>query len=1580
MVLSAVTNAATFIEGIASIVGSTIIAIFKLIILLIFFSIQIILALIIVTAFIYIQNNYVQIINNIIYSTNPLETSIFEVTIAAYNIFAITMNILIALGNILIQVYDFLLPLVEAIIGILIQALIQFLQYITGTSSIACWISDLLYMFTGISLAVEIGLRAMLYAITVQFEIDQTAFLGPKEQIQYIEQDIDFQGFKKHSRANMNFDDQTTMKILKFGRRLSQYSGIDVSDIMDALLIKAPGTPRNQPVFDNTNFYGIHPDEDLYAVYESDIKPTFSRAPCCEPVGSEHTCLIGEIDETLTQQCPPDSIMLNIVTPAIQVIIVDLFIILAALAPILVVLIEAVIVELLVLIPAILDAIAKVVYILTKSGAVQQFFALIFHALFGIVRLVKAFCPLIALILYTICSITRFFTNLFIADIVGDFIPWNPPTNCHTQYVTSDAPFLSRTLAKTDTHVAKTTPRLYSDSVLVPNSAVKQMKTRNYHKEVLFNDIMIKNPARGSEKQYLDLTRHSRNAIDDITRTEYLLSPTKHHMHERTIVTKNFTDTIRDPVHYSAIKRQKRHNIVQRDMGTYVATFTGCSTINHCQRERHRNLLELKHNLAASVSSRHNHIKLPFFLVMSGAAHIAFNTDFNFELVGQNTRANTKSVRTFFTQYHIFDNHPIHLLSMPTSRVHAFALAINNNTPPDDLPFDIDIAKDVEGNVENITMVMNTPYYSDNVDLVCDITVTAPPKWCMADFICNDLNGVIQIIGNLFKDIGGDSQTADACQCYDKAGTGCQGIQLETIYQNCDGFQEMCQGILSSNIEYDHTSPSFNQTACLLDTCANACGLCDGLFCNADPNYGFNCSICVSDVPCMSSNGVNAQNVLGSEHNTNGTRPSNSSCSATDESYDTQPGDPCYTCLGDTIVPFSTNQGCTTCGGAQQSVGDVSSQPVRCKSIFNMCKCTNSNTKVGAGTQTVVPCDPDSDPNCTDVSPGDTGCTSSIDGDGAESVCSTTTTPVTIESFVNCEAKAIVNFYSEQVIIRNDTTILLRTLLSDLPSILEVLMKAGDAIFLSGVFFIDNIINGTAQYMHALKNTQYLSTSIKDSIKYFKEQSAAYKEYESVFGKRDAIFKNISLSDFSTEPGKYGTYKNLLKTPDCYGGSDTESTTYRACPYYPCCSSSPVGSNLCYPPLNGVRPFNVVNYTQELIDEFYCNLEKLNSLREDQVSSNVEEAQKVVRKEGSPWPTQILGNKKYKIILNMLQKRNFTNLFNIEDKLMPQTYFRSLDVLRETIDPLGQSQILSEGDDSFAGFYDSHLRKEDRSFMAHKSMGNNIKKIILNTINIFEDYAPVFGMDRTEKYYGRRMFERTCTGGDCGSFVGADGEIKQQPQNDEPKGICKKARDCPCTNINGECYPSKTDPYCCCQDDLSDPYQCCKGMILCIPTIPENWRFPIINAGDLAWTAVLTDPETCAYVDTWYKYILFLIRAVTNWVVKGYLERLAVFDSPTTNIDNAHEGLTNIFLNGPKNAVARFQYFFLKWLMFPDGVWPSFSFICAILNIGQFLLFLFALFIFALIWFAFSDVRERIFDFVVNTQQQIEMSVIASRG
>jgi hypothetical protein len=50
------------------------------------------------------------------------------------------------------------------------------------------------------------------------------------------------------------------------------------------------------------------------------------------------------------------------------------------------------------------------------------------------------------------------------------------------------------------------------------------------------------------------------------------------------------------------------------------------------------------------------------------------------------------------------------------------------------------------------------------------------------------------------------------------------------------------------------------------------------------------------------------------------------------------------------------------------------------------------------------------------------------------------------------------------------------------------------------------------------------------------------------------------------------------------------------------------------------------------------------------------------------------------------------------------------------------------------------------------------------------------------------------------------------------------------------------------------------------------------------------------------------------------------------------------------------------------------------LNIGQFLLFLFALFIFALIWFAFSDVRERIFDFVVNTQQQIEMSVIASRG
>lgn len=1585
MVVSAVTNAATFIEGIASIVGSIVIATFKLLILLLFLSIQIILALFVIIFFIYIQNNYATIINNIVYSTNPIETSVFEIIVAAYNIFAITINILIPLVNIFIQVYDFLLPLVEAIIGIIIQAIILFFEYITGTDSLACWISDLIYLVTGISLAIEIGIRATLYAITIQFEIDQTVFIGPKEQISYIEQDVDFQGFRKangnNKRPNMNFDDYVTSKVLKFGRRISEYSGKDVSEIMNALLLKVPGTPRNQPVFDNTNIHNIHPDEDKYAVYASDIKPTFSRMPCCEPVGSSDTCLIGEVDESLSQQCPPDSILLNIITPAIQVIIVDAFIILAALAPILVVLVESVIIELIVLIPALIVSLARIAQILVKSGAVQQFFSLIFHALFGFVDLVKAACPLIAAILWVICAITRFLATTVIGNIATDFVLWNPPVSCSTQFVPSDAPFLSRAV-KNSHHVqqGKYTPVLYSDTVLVPQNAIKNIKSTSYNREVLFNDILIKNPARGAEKQYLDLTRYSRSALDDVTKSDYELIPDKRRLHEHTIVTRNFTNIIRDPVSLTSSKRNRKSHPVQRNMGIGITVYPGYSTLNQLQLDRYRHMLERKYNLANAVSARTNHIKLPHFLVMAGAAHTAFNTDFLFELVGQNTSSITRSVRTFFTQYHIRDNHPIHLMSLPTSPIHAMGLVLES-TPPtaatteEDLPFDLVTQVDSQGNVQGVTVTIDTPTYSNAVELVCEVSLSVPPKWTAIPGLwafATIYEGIVAL-GNLFKDIGGDSETSDACQCYNRADTGCS-INLQVVYQSCSNYQEMCQQILLDSAGvYDINSPNFNQAECTKDICAASCGLCDGLVCSADPNSGFECSLCVSDIPCNAV--TDTKMVLGSEKSPNGTNPLD--CSASASSYTNQPGDPCYTCLGDTIVPYSTNQGCTTCGGAQQSFGDPSSQAARCKSIFNMCKCTSSDSKVNGGSKVNVPCDPGpDDPDCQDISPGNTNCTSSIDGEGASGTCSTTVKTVTVDSFVDCEAKNMARYYTQQVILLNDTLTLLRTLVLDIPNITVVIIKAGDAIFQSGAFFISNIEDGTATYIHALKNTQYLSNSIKDSVEYFKKNSEAYREYEEVFGERDQIFKTVSLSDFSTDPGKYGTYKNLLKTGDCYGGTDTESSTYRSCPYYPCCSSSPVGSNLCYPPLIGVRPFEVVNYTQELIDEFYCNLEKLNSLREDQVSSNVDEAQRMVRKEDSPWPKEIIGNKKFNVILNMVKKRNFTKIFDIESSAVQQTYFRSLDVLRDTIDPFGKSERFSEGDDSFNGFYSSILRKEDRSFMSHVSIGRSIKKIVMRAIDTFEQYGTVVGMERVERYYGRHMFERECNGPQCGSFVGDDGTVQQHPSNDEPKGPCTRARDCPCVTVDGECYPSRTDPYCCCTDAFSDPYECCKGMILCIPTIPEDWRLPIINSGDLSWMAVLTAPDTCAYVDTWYEYLLFLIRAVTNWPVKKYLERTAQIDAYNSNIDTANIGLTTIFENGPKNAVARFQYFLFGWLMFPDGVWPPFSFICAILNVGQFLLFVFILFLIALVWFAFSDVRERIFDFVINIQQQLEMSII----
>lgn len=1585
MLVSNVTNIATFIEGIASIVGSIVISIFKLIVLLVLFSIYIILALLVVAFFVYIQNNYSQIITNVIYSNDPIETSIFEVLIAAYNIFAIVANILIALANVFIQVYDFLLPLIEAVIGILIQAIISFFTYITGTDSLACWISDLIYAITGVSLAIEIGIRALLYAIMIQFEIDQTTFVGPLEQIKYIEEAVDFQGFRKTSgkRPNFNFDDYTTMKVLKFGRRLTEFSGHDVSYIMDALLLKTPGTPRNQPVFDNTNIHNIHPDEDKYAVYTSDIKPTFSRMPCCEPVGSSDTCLIDEIDDTVSQQCPPDSIMLNIILPAIQVIIVDVFIILAALAPILVILVESVIIELIVLIPAILVTLARIAEILVKSGAIQQLIAIIFHALFGVVDLVKAACPLIASILWLLCAISKFFVGSFIHQFIDDFKTWDPPVTCSTQFVPSDAPFLSRAVKNSNYyHVSKNTPILYSDTVLVPHNTIKQLKPTRYHTNVMFNDILINNPARGAEKQYLELTRFSRSALDDITKREYNIIPHKDHFHEHTIISQNINDTIRNPVSSTYVSKKQLKNKFQRNLGTGITVYPGYSTLLELQRDRYRHLLERKYNLANAVSARTNHIKLPHFLVMAGAAHISFNTDFLFELVGQNTSSITRSVRTFFTQYHIFDNHPIHLVSMPTSPLHAMVLAtetvpLNDSTTPDDLPFNAVIQRDPQGNIIGITVSMKQPAYTNAVDLTCETNLIPQggPLTKLLTIIDPALSLTLQEALNAVVNTIGSNENSDACQCYTKADNkygqnDVCSVNILNLIESCHNYQAMCQAFLDNNPVFDRTSPSFDQTSCQLSTCALSCGLCDALVCSADPNSGFDCSLCLTDTPCVNSSPTGNENVLGSEVSPDGTRPVN--CTASDDSYTSQPGDPCYTCLGDTIVPYSTNQGCTTCGGAQQSAGDPSSQPARCKSIFNMCSCTSSDTVVNPGNQVPVPCDPSvSGSSCQDISQGNIDCESLIDGPGSSSTCNTTVQTVTFESFVDCEAKSIARYYTQQVILLNDTLISLGTVLVDLPQILTVLAKSGDAIFQSAAFFLQNIKNGTATYITALKTAGYLSTTIKDSIDYFKKNSEAYKEYEKTFGERDQLLKTVPLAEFSTEAGKYGTYKNLLKTGDCYNGLDTESTTFRSCPYYPCCSSSPIGSNLCYPPLTGIQPFNVVNYTQELIDDFYCNLEKLNSLREDQVSSNVDEAQKMVRKDDSPWPKDVLGNKRFEIVLNMLKKRNFTSLFDIQSSHTQQTYFKSLSILRNTLDPFGKSQKLPEGDDSFSGFYNGILRKEDRSLFSYNTLGQSFRKIILRTIDTFESYGDMLGMQRPDKH----DFERQCIDENCGSFVGDDGEIHQNPTNDQPKGPCTKARDCPCIFVDGECYPSKTDPYCCCKDDLSDPYECCKGMLLCIPPIPSTWRLPIIGADDLAWMVVLTDPQTCAYVSTWYEYLLFLIRAVTNWPVKIYLQRIAQ-EAYTNNIDTVNIGFTQIFENGPKHAVAKFQYFPFGWLMFPDGIWPSFSFICAILNLGQFLLFLFVIFLLVLLWVAFNNVIRQVIDFTINTQQQVEMTVI----
>lgn len=1555
-------DAALAVEGTTAVIGGLATSIFNVIALLIAFIFPILIGLVILVPLLIVEEEYPAVIADLTDPTNAIENTFAAILLYGYDTVALIVDAVKAVINAGLYLWDLIVPVLYWLGGLLWAVFEKFVQVFYGSTDLQCIMAESAWMFESVLDTVLIGIRNVGYSVKRTFVFDRQLISNISNTASSVR--------RHHGKSGKRFS--------SLGYDIDNDKFVISQETQDKLQFKGPGALGGPVVFDVVNT-----DQTQAEQIEEP-----NDAPCCQPLGSDAPC--NSPDTTTDPTCPSDSVMINYVTPIIDIVINMFFQFISFVIPFIVLFFQTLIHQLITLIPALLDSLQQIVSMLVSSGIVPLMIQFLHGLIVTSTGVLRILCILVQQFASVIASIAKFLISIIdsvVLNIYRSFTTWSIPYTCNILFqdeITAIEQFLATMSPFGKRHV-KMGKRIasFSEGVVLPNYA------------------------RGSERFYEMMAAVSRNSISDLTKSEAIA-----------LGYNVSTSSIRDPMSPLQHKRTKQHhNQVERDMGI---AYPGYDNFNHYLMERHKLMHRIDYAFLKSTTLHLSPVVHWLVLATTGAHGIVYNSDFMFTLVSrrpaffqEQTKA-TVSHLAFHSGLIDFDSQiggpSTYDGSFDIRKHHKKGSAREQIIPvePTDffdvISYQCDSDSFDDGHIWTTDNTTNVSYEGGSKLNDCIVnsvdTADCTPEDqcdCFGIWTYNDPFAISPGPNCSCKtnaDCGGPLFNACAEQCLGD-GNG-QAAPQNTF--SCQYYSHVCLSILAYSQVYNRSSPDFNQTKCDESPCAQSCGLCNTLVCSTDSEGDTVCEVCYSESPCLSNlqTAAATNDYLGSD--TSNDKPTN--CTATDQDYDTTKGDPCYTCLGNSIPGYTTNQGCTTCGGMQEKAGSPTSTLGRPLSTAGICGCTSVSTDPTDGATTYTsPCDPQLDPNCT------TNMANSNSSNYDSVVPNTyTTTQPTNEGAIRC-AMGDLNAIIEDLLREFKLIVqMFVALLSQLPEIAQIIMSLISDFSYAAAVWVVQLADGTWQILQFFYNVSALSQAMDQDMAIYQNSSASYAQFLASFGDQQEVVGNVLLANPSRNPSRLGQMNFAILPCDPTFTNDNDDETYRTCPTYSCCSSDPNAADFCKPPIRAINDFTVHNFTQELESEFYCNYTQLNEKKQQTLEEpsrrhiNIEKIQYIARTNPLLAHFRPISKEKLNRIVKLVNNMKFGQILDIAHDDTMQNYYLAIDMIRSFLEdaPTPETDVLNLGDPAafaqwtFEGINPSSTNNE--TLFGRLSRG--FRKLFVDYTYVMEELMISSGNPRRHASYVNALhgINRKCASGLC-----SDTSIPEQDDTHNT-GVCNNTLPlhCRCQIINGKCRSHPSDPYCCCDSAeaiLKNPFECCKGLPGCFPMIPKDLRLPIVSRGDFAWMAVFSDPETCEYCRSdkysgfiganvdWFigglKIVLFLLRSIFNEPVKLFLSHIGAEKEPSPF---GSQAVYDTFVNYSKSLAYNINEFFLGWLMFPNGTYPNFALFCLIMNIGNLVYLCFVLSILALLIYAFQELIVELIDFAVNVGQSRQVQELKNQN
>lgn len=1555
----AANDAALAVEGATTVVGGLITAVFNTIALLIAFIFPLLIGLCILIPLLVVEEEYPTVINDIVNPTNKLENGIGWFLLIGYDTVALIINVLERLANLAITVWDLFVPVLYWIANLLLAVVQAIIEELYGTPDLQCILAETAWMFVSVLDNVGSGMRDVWYSVKRTIIFDRALIVNVTTAADTVRKG------SVHGRKITPLGYDSTLD--KFRISEADQERIQYRDV---------GALDGQYVFDVVNTDNTQAQQNDYVCTHCRAEVDQSQdAPCCQPLGSDTPC--NDQDEDTAPTCPSDSAIINVVTPIVDILIAVWFQFVSFVVPFVILFFQTLLSEILVIAPAMIDTLRQVVQLFISSGLIPLTIQFLYGVLVNATGLLRILCVVGQIVFAFMSAVAKTLISIIdsiVVNIVRTFDTWTVPYTCNI-IAQSDLDSIEQFLA---------TPGFGRRVV--------------HGRKLEFSPaVYVDNYARGSEHLYEAMSKASSNSISVLSKTEADAAGFN-----------AIGDSIRDPV--SPVQHRRRAgNIVQRNFGT---GFTSYSSYNEYALARQKLMHRLDYEFLKATTLHLSSVTHWLTLAVTGSHAIVGNSDFMHTIVSrrpaffqEQTKATVSHLAfhlgvinfdaliggrsTFDGSFEIRKHAKKQLI--PVAPEDYFDLI---DYQCDASSFDDGHIFDTDGDVYSSVIYKGSQ--GDSGNQCADKEVG---KDCTADDQC-DCFGIWTYNDPSAVTPGPNCscQSTPDCGLFDSCADQCLGSTNGEAGPSrtfsCNYFSHVCINIMRYSQAYNRSSPEFNQAVCNASNCAKACGLCNTLVCNTT-----NCSLCYSTSPCLSNiQTANAnKDYLGSEESPDGLRPKN--CTATNATYEQVKGDPCYSCLGNTIPGYTTNQGCTTCGGVQQKAGDPTAWSARPLGAFGPCSCTSASSEPGSDQTTYdVNCDPQLDPTCT------TNMDNSDPSAYSDTIPTnyTTTKPVSGRSVISClvvDLKVMIEDVLSQFEIILEGFV---ALLSILPALIQTFFHAIAELTQAAAVWVIELLDGTIKIIRFMYNTHAFARAFQQDLDLYKNSSASYQAFLKSFGDQQDVLTSVTLAHPSSNPSRLGQMNYAILSCDPTFTYDNENVSFRTCPEYSCCSSDPSAADFCRPPIRAIQEFEVANFTQDLISEFYCNYTQLdeahrNSLEEEVASEskrhvNIEQIQYIKRKNPLLAFFKPMSKKQLERIRALVYNADFDQLWNIAHSESMQSYYVAIDTIRAFLrdSPVPEVDMMNPADpDAFAAWTFESINPQVNSGSMIGRMTRGFKKLFVDYTYVMEELLVQSRIERKGNYEDaiRSAMRATCVGDHCSasSTVIDDDTLDTTVCNNTLPLHCR------CKIIGGKCRARPDDPYCCWTNvtaALRNPWAGCEGLPGCLPLIPSDLRLPLLTKGDFAWMEVFADPATCDYCRSdWYsgffgmnvdwfigglKMVLFLIRCVFNEPVKLYLEHFpptATEETPAGVIQAVYDTIVNYSSNMARNLAT----FCFGWLMFPGGYYPSFALFCFVMNIGNLVYLCFVISIMALLVYAFSEFVMELIDFTVNVAQSRQM-------